>query len=40
MTGRKPRIQVAALDLYRSLELDVLKISAVAGAVDDGLRDL
>ncbi len=39
MTGRKPRLPVAALDLYRSLELHVLKISAVAGGVDDGLRD-
>src|ERR1700674_3550445 len=40
MTGREPRLEVAALDLYRSLELHVLKISAVAGRVDDGLRDL
>src|ERR1700674_12460 len=40
MTGRKPRLQVAALDLYRSLELHVLKISAVAGGVDGGLRGL
>src|SRR5258708_30176795 len=39
VTGRKPRLQVAALDLYDSLELQVLKISAVAGGVDDGLRD-
>ena len=40
MTGHKPSLQVAALDLYRSLEPHVLKISAVAGGVDGGLRDL
>ena len=40
MTGRKPRLQVAALDLYRFLEFNVLKISAVTCRVDDGLRDL
>jgi len=40
MTGRKPRLQVAALDLYRSLEFHVQKISAVAGGVDGGLRGL
>src|SRR5260370_13402923 len=40
MTGRKPRLQVAALDLYCSLELHVPKVSAVAGGVDGGLWDL
>ena len=40
VTGREPSLQVPALDLYRSLEFQVGEISAVAGGVDGGLRDL
>ncbi len=36
----EPRFELTSLDLNDSLELHVLKISAVAGGVDGRVRDL